>query len=81
MRVLSEAPFKDYPVSRAGTTYEVNERELSELLQAAGFAIAGLKLRQSVREMASAEDAIRQLVWQFSRQPPGEIPNCGAGTD
>ena len=58
-RVLSQAPFKDYPVPRAGATYEVNQREMSELLQAAGFAIARLEVRQSAREMASAEDAIR----------------------
>jgi arsenite methyltransferase len=59
VRALSQAPFKDYPVPRAGTTYEVSEREMSELLQAGGFAIARLEVRQSVREMATAEDAIR----------------------
>jgi len=59
VRVLSLAPFKDYPVSRVGMTYEVSEREMRELLQVAGFAIASLEVRQSVREMASAEDTIR----------------------
>jgi ubiquinone/menaquinone biosynthesis C-methylase UbiE len=59
VRVLSQAPFKDYPLPRADPTYEVNEREMSELLQAAGFAIARLEVRHSVREMASPEGTIR----------------------
>jgi ubiquinone/menaquinone biosynthesis C-methylase UbiE len=59
VRVLSQTPFKDYPVPRAAMTYEVGKQEMSKLLPAAGFAIARLEVRHSVREMACAEDAIR----------------------
>jgi arsenite methyltransferase len=64
VRVLAQAPFADYPMPPSGMTNRVTAEEMSELLKAAGFAVAGVKVRQSENEMASAENAIRQ--WEAS---------------
>ena len=59
VRVLAQAPFADYAMPPSAKGYPITEQDMYDMLPAAGFAVARMQVRQSVREMASAEDSIR----------------------
>jgi len=59
VRVLAQPPFADHAMPPSARTYPVTEQDIRDMLPAAGFAVARLQVRQSVRELASAEASIR----------------------
>ena len=58
-RVLARPPFAAYPRPRGDITFRVDERELRDLLEMAGFDVTSIGLYDSPYEYASAEAVVR----------------------
>ncbi len=59
IRVMAEAPFSEHPSRRSVLTEEITEASMEDWLRGAGFAIAKLSVRETVRSYQTAEDMIR----------------------
>jgi arsenite methyltransferase len=58
-RVLTRPPFAAYPRPRGDITFRVDERELRDLLEMAGFEVTSIGLYDSPYVYASAEAVVR----------------------
>jgi ubiquinone/menaquinone biosynthesis C-methylase UbiE len=58
-RVMARLPFSEHPYRRGVMSEPITEEMMSELLHTAGFAVARLDVRSSVRTFASADEIIR----------------------
>jgi arsenite methyltransferase len=58
-RVMAQPPFNAYPYPRTVMVEPITERLVNDLLLAAGFAVARLEVRETVRKYQSAEEVIR----------------------
>jgi arsenite methyltransferase len=58
-RVLARPPFAAYPRPRGDLTFRVDERELRDLLEMAGFEVTSIGLYDSPYVYASAEAVVR----------------------
>jgi arsenite methyltransferase len=58
-RVLAQPPFAAYPRPRGDITFRVDERELGDLLEMAGFEVTSIRLYDSPYVYASAEAVVR----------------------
>jgi hypothetical protein len=59
VQVLARPPFAAYPRPRGDITFRVDERELRDLLEAAGFEVTSIGLYDSPYVYASAEAVVR----------------------
>jgi ubiquinone/menaquinone biosynthesis C-methylase UbiE len=57
-RVLSRAPYSDYPAARSGASHPVTADELRALLEEAGFAVESLAIRPKSTFLPTAGAAI-----------------------
>ncbi len=59
VRVMARPPFSAHPYRRSVLTEPVTEQLMRELMPAAGFAVARLEVRSSVRTYESPDEVIR----------------------
>jgi ubiquinone/menaquinone biosynthesis C-methylase UbiE len=58
-RVMAQTPFSEHPYQQTVMSEPLTEQRMVELLRAAGFVVATLEVKPSIRTYSSAEEVLR----------------------